>query len=52
MRRVIRGYARGKQGDLVLIGTIPFRIAKTNSLRVNVRTKDIWSGEAQRYLRK
>ena len=52
MRKVLRGYAKGKDGDLILIGTIPVPIAKTNPLRENVRIKDIWSRKVQRYLRK
>ena len=33
MRKVIRGYARGKQGDLIQIGTIPIPHSKDKPTR-------------------
>ena len=43
MRRVLRGYAKDKEGNDILIGTM--------RLQGNVRTKDIWSGKVQQSLR-
>ena len=52
MRKVLRGYAKGKDGDLILIGTIPVPYSKDKPSPKNVRIKDIWSRKVQRYLRK
>ena len=41
MRKVLRGYAKGKDGDLIQIGTIPVPFAKANPLQGNAGTKDI-----------
>jgi hypothetical protein len=46
MRKVFRGYAKDKDGNLILIGTVPSLTARTNRLQGNVTTKDIWSGNA------
>ena len=52
MRKVFRGYAKDKDGNLILIGTVPSLTARTNRLQENAWTKDIWSGKAQQSLRK
>jgi len=52
MRKVVRGYAKDKNNNLVLIGAIPLLHSKENALQRNAGTKDIWSGKAQRFLRK
>ena len=51
MRKVIRGYAKDKNLNLVLIGTIPVPHSK-NALQLLARIKDIWSDKEQRSLRK
>jgi hypothetical protein len=50
MRKVLRGYAKDKDGNLVLIGMIPY--SKISRRQENVKTKDIWAGKAQRSLRR
>ena len=52
MRKVLRGYAKVKDGNLILVGTIPSLIASINRRLENVKTEDIWSGKAQRSLRR
>ena len=52
MRKVLRGYAKNKDGNLILIGTMPVPHSKDKRLQGNVKTKDIWSGKAQQSLRK
>ena len=52
MRKVLRGYAKDKTGNLILIGAMPVPLVRTNALRLLGGKKDIWSGKAQRYLRK
>ena len=52
MRKVLRGYAKDKDGNLIVIGTIAVLIAKTNALQKNVKRNGIWSDEAQPPLRK
>ena len=52
MRKVLRGYAKVKDGHLILIGTIPVPHSKYNRRLENVKTEDIWSGKAQRSLRR
>ena len=47
MRKALRGYAKDKDGNLILIGTMPVPLARTTSLQENEGTKDIWSGKAQ-----
>jgi hypothetical protein len=41
MRKVLRGYAKGKDGDLIQIGTIPVPYAKDKSSPRERQTKDI-----------
>ena len=41
MRKVLRGYAKGQDGISSKLVQSLFRIAKTNALQGNVRTKDI-----------
>ena len=50
--KVIRGYAKDKNLNLILIGTIP--VAHSNDKRSPLldRIKDIWSDKEQRSLRK
>jgi hypothetical protein len=52
MRKVIRGYAKGKNLNFILIGTIPVLIARVNALRLLARIKDVWSDKEQRSLRR
>jgi hypothetical protein len=51
MRKVVRGYAKDQDGNLILVGTIPVPQARTKRLQGNVRTKGIWSGKVQQSLR-
>ena len=46
MRKVLRGYAKAKDGNLILIGTMPVAHSKDKSSPRDARTKDIWSGKA------
>ena len=53
MKKVLRGYAKGKAGDLIQIGAIPAPHSKDKlSPEGTSQKKEIWSGEVQRYLRK
>ena len=52
MREVIRGYAKDKNLNLILIGTIPVPHSKDKRTPVARRIKDIWSDKEQRSLRK
>ena len=52
MRKVLRGYTKDQGGKLILVGTIPLPLAKTNPLQENVRTKGVWSVRGQRSSRK
>jgi hypothetical protein len=51
MGKVIRGYAKDKNLNLILIGTMSL-IARINALQLLARIKDIWSDKEQRSLRK
>jgi hypothetical protein len=46
MSKVLRGYAKDKDGNLILIGTMPVAHSKDKSSPRDARTKDIWSGKA------
>jgi hypothetical protein len=52
MRKVIRGYAKDKISISFLLARSLSLIARINALRLLARIKDIWSGKAQRSLRK
>src|SRR6516225_9060004 len=52
MRKILRGYVKDKNGNLILIGAIPVPISKDKVLRRLAWRKDTWSGKAQRSLRK
>ena len=52
MRKVLRGYAKGKDSNLILIGTMPIPHSKDKSSPRERRTSGIWSGKAQQSLRK
>jgi hypothetical protein len=52
MRKVIRGYAKGKNLNLILIGTIPVPHSKDKCSPAAPRLNDIWSGKARRSLKK
>ena len=52
MRKVLRGYAKDKNGNLILIGTTPVLFSKDKCSPATRQGKDIWSGKAQRSLRK
>ena len=52
MGKVLRGYAKGKDGKLILRGTMPILHCKDKPIQVNAGTKDTWSGRVQRSLRK
>jgi hypothetical protein len=52
MRKVLRGYAKDKNGILILIGTMPVPFSKDKPSPRERQDKDIWSGKAQRSLRK
>ena len=52
MRKVLRGYANTKMAALFLLARFLSIIARINRRRENVKTKDIWSGKAQRSLRR
>jgi hypothetical protein len=52
MRKVLRGYAKDKDGNLIFIGTVAVPHSKDKRSPRDVRTKDIWSDKAQRSLRK
>ena len=52
MRKVLRGYAKAKDAISSLSARCLSLIARINRPQENVKTKDIWSGKAQRSLRK
>jgi hypothetical protein len=52
MRKVIRGYAKDKNLNLILIARSLSLTASTNALRPLTRIKDIWSDKEQRSLRR
>jgi hypothetical protein len=52
MREVLRGYAKYKDGISFLSEQSLYPTARTSRPYGNVGTKDIWSGKAQRSLRK
>jgi hypothetical protein len=52
MGQVLRGYARAKDGNLVLIGTMPLPHSKDKPSPREREGKDIWSDEALRSLRR
>ena len=52
MRKVIRGYAKGKNLNLILIGTIPVPHSKDKRSPAARQGKDIWSDKEQRSLRR
>ena len=52
MAKVLRGYAKDNNGNLILIGTISIPHSKDKRSPENAGTKDIWSGKARRSLRK
>jgi hypothetical protein len=49
MRKVLRGYAKDKHGNLILIGTTPVLFSKD---KCSPATREGKSGKAQRSLRK
>ena len=51
MRNVIRGYAKDKNLNLILIGTIPFPHSKDKRSPVARQDKRIWSDKEQRSLK-
>ena len=52
MRKVIRGYAKDKNLNLILIARSLSLTGSTNALRPLTRIKDIWSDKEQRSLRR
>jgi hypothetical protein len=42
MGKVLRGYAKAKDGNLILIGTMPIPHSKDSRRQENEKTKDIW----------
>jgi hypothetical protein len=52
MRKVIRGYAKDKNLNLVPIGTIPVPHSKGKRSPAARQDKDIWSDKEQQSLRK
>jgi hypothetical protein len=52
MRKVIRGYARDKHSNLILVGTISVPQSKDKRSPVLVRIKDFWSDKERRSSRK
>ena len=50
MRKVLRGYAKDKDGNLILIGTMPVPHSKDKPSPS--RRKDIWSGKVQQSSRR
>ena len=42
MQKVLRGYAKDKNGVLILLGTMPVPLARANPLQGNAKIKDIW----------
>jgi hypothetical protein len=52
MRKVLRGYATDENGNLTLIGTIPIPNSKDKCPRSLAGKRDVWSGRAQRFLKK
>jgi hypothetical protein len=52
MRKVLHGYAKDKNGNLILIGTMRSLLARTKVLQPPAEQKDIWSDKGQRSLRK
>ena len=52
MKCVLRGYAKDKDGNLILIGTMPVPHSKDKaSPRERKDKKGIWSGKVQQSLR-
>jgi hypothetical protein len=49
MRKVIRGYARGKDSNLILMGTIPVPQSKDKRSPGARQDDDFWSDEEQRF---
>jgi hypothetical protein len=52
MQKVLRGFAKDKKGVLILVGTMPVPFSKDKPTPRERQDKDIWSGKAQRSLRK
>src|SRR5262249_4621069 len=52
MRKALRGYAQDKNGNLILIGTMPVPFSKDKCATAVRQQKDIWLGKVQRSLGK
>jgi hypothetical protein len=51
MRKVIRGYAKDKNLNLILLARSLSLIARVNALQLLARIRDIWSDKEKRSLR-
>ena len=52
MRKALRGYAKDKDGNLILIGTMPVPFSKDKCAPAVRQQKDIWLGKVERSLGK
>src|SRR5260221_9911311 len=52
MRKALRGYAKDKNGNLILIGTMPVPFSKDKCAPAVRQQKNIWLGKVQRSLGK
>ena len=51
MKSVLRGYAKDKDGNLILIGTMPVPHSKDKASPRERKDKRHWSGKVQQSLR-
>jgi len=52
MTKILRGYIKDKNGNLILIGTMPVPFNKDKCPPLLAEKRDIWSDKEQRSLRK